>query len=1508
MLLKHSILKRFIRNEALEHIEDGGPNWCLPSPTRSKLASSCRLVGHAPDGRVLIVLETLTESSAVLSEIYLQSVSSSSNSVVQRSTPIFRILAAAIVYHCALSPGSGSFLLVTFVSVTSPFTNQPVKRSRRLHDTILVHLSVQDYHTNRSCPSFAVGCDVESTMRVHGIKSLASGTPDPLIGYFLSSEQESTQDNASSTLSPCHPFVLQIDNVTITMQKLSISYFLVSHALGAILDEYILPFTRCTCCSPTNTSLSRTTIEQINIRFNQEFTDRVESFVIWHKARHLGTLFSYMREPVAFKHFLPTTGDLVVVTKQRVASQMPSIGVANLTISIYKESRASVNQLSHLNTAQPGNLSASQASIPSVQILRHITSICVGPFPDYPLTVAEAFSALIPRTIGVSFGSVSSTIPVVGFEHFHPSAVPTDLKMNGTTSTVIMLTLVSPFTEAVYNTAMQIDADMDGLRMTGRDEDKIETGIRKHADATNFRLFSAAISSHILHSLSPAELGSTPLLDPLMFKVVVRNSYRHSFFSICSTQLFFTSNLVIWIVPDPVTNAAKTTLISCSQAGGFNTVFAGSNTLLSVDMMTLFNAGVIRRISTSIYTGSDEVDSNVYPNSEDPIRSSLFDVLCTAPYADDSFLPTISDSSSDTLIYQSRRILHYVTECFVTRSTFRPKSKCSSQDTSTMTLEHDVRSFDRVGSLNDPDFASGSVSSQIMSRDTKLLEGCTVTGLFSELTHLIPVTAEKVAYVTILKELDLHRSGTLLDCSSKRFLQLPTIAQGIYACDCAFLDHRHCENEVLAENLWASRCMEVRKRFQTVYLYDTYLCRLLAVEINYSAILDQFVSEKQRSYLHDTIQKTRLLMSINTTLEANNPSMENFISSISLQMDRFLLNILLSVQIYSFFYFLSTLVFDSNTCPAQAYIASNVIADTLGSTSLVLSDHREADLFHSFTQPQLIDQLFRVLLQSGSLFTSNVPSIALSYESPLVLFSVLYLCSLHTDALNDYDWLSKQLACSAFAACYYRKLMRKNILVFRSIRQFYKAVQPISSMLDAQFSHLQSFAQMDELSLQVSDTLLKDVPDLFNPRVLSIGRLENTTYLHPLSKHIVHTSSVYSCLRDYYIYHRSSARDWPRQIKLLRCHSLQQVAGTLDAYIVEMDTLAFTRQVGDCLAKIQTRMYQVTAQAFTAAPTLWIPLLEVYEEFMGYTYSSSKARYPGIPDTLWNCACDYLEGLGGIPYRLAWVKEPDPIPQYLYPCYRYTSNYLEHVSKQVLGSTRGQSFKRPLSNILSLLLEHSALQLAILQEERSSHPTFLRLLDLSNVPSSESQSESRSRSRSKLGRQQTYHSEDLTIEILDVCPKKFLEAAQKRLTYIEGQFDQPLLDISALASMELLEFELAYGPVIPDSSRLNLVASVIQRSDSFTSISTMSSRPGSRASSRAFRRESQMRAPNQPRPLDSLGKVDQSRHITSNNHSDLYVHVESPVSNSIGTSFTIRQVHECDGLDRNDLASFLKYL
>lgn len=111
-------------------------------------------------------------------------------------------------------------------------------------------------------------------------------------------------------------------------------------------------------------------------------------------------------------------------------------------------------------------------------------------------------------------------------------------------------------------------------------------------------------------------------------------------------------------------------------------------------------------------------------------------------------------------------------------------------------------------------------------------------------------------------------------------------------------------------------------------------------------------------------------------------------------------------------------------------------------------------------------------------------------------------------------------------------------------------------------------------------------------------------------------SSAYPCLRDYYIYHRSSVRDWPRQIKLLTRPSFQQFTGSMDAYIAEVDAGAFTHKIGNYLARVQACMYKVISQAFSAAPTLWIPLLEIYEEFMGNSYSSSKVRYPGIPENL----------------------------------------------------------------------------------------------------------------------------------------------------------------------------------------------------------------------------------------------------------------------------------------------------
>lgn len=1509
MLLKCSTLKTLVKNEAIEHIEAGGTNWCLPSPTRSRSTSSCRLVGHAPDGRVLVVLETLSGSSSVFSEIYLQSSSSPIGDAAQNSSPIFKISAAAIVYHCALSPGAGAFLLVTFVSIASPFSSQPVKRARRLHDTILVSLSLQNYQNEGSWPSFEAGCDTEAVMRAHGMKILASGTPDPVIGYFLSDEQRPGRDTTSSASSPHHSSVLQIDGISITMEKLSVLYFLVSYALGAVLDEYILPFTSCVYYSPQGTNPSQKAIEQINIRFNQAFTNCVKSFIIWHEARHLGTLLSYMREPVSFRHFLPSTGDLVVVTRQRVSSQASPAGAANLTVSIYKASCRSLNQLSSLSAAQPSSLSSPQILAPSVQILKHITSLCIGTFPDYPLTVAEAFSALIPGTIGVSFGHVSSTLPIVAFEYFLPSPETTDPAVSSVPSMAAMLTLVSPFTEAVYNTSVRIDTDMEGLKMTGRDDDKIEVGVQKHADATNFRLFSTAISSYILYGLAPSELNSASLLDSLVFKVAVRNSYRHSFFSICSTQLFFTSNLIIWIIPDPVANAAKMTLVSCSQIGGFSTVFMGADTLLSLDITTLFNSGVVRRIPAPVCASDSEISDYTDPYYTEPLQSSLFDVLCATQNPENSLRPVISRAPSDTLIYQPRRMLRHTTQCSVSKSAFKTKSKYLSHDAGNTGGEHDIQSIEKISSFNDPDLTTGSVSSQFTGLDTRSSETCIITGLFSEVTHLIPVTAEKVSYVTILKELDLHRSGTLLDCSSRRFVQLPTTFQGTYSCDCAFLARRPHEQRPSGEESWRNECTEVRKRFQTIYLYDTYLCRLVAVEINYQALLSHLLSERQRSYLHNELQKMKLLIYADNTYETTENSPEKaFINSLGLKLDQFFLNSLLSVQIFSFFYFLSILVFECATCPVHPYLVSNVMSNILGTAFSVSTNLCEEEHSCDTTRLQLIDQFIKILFSSQSLSNFSEVSDALKGEAPLALFSVLYQCSAHTVVLNDYDWLSKELAGSAFAACYYRKLMRKNILIMRSIRQVYKSIQPISSLLDMQLSYLQSFAQMDEMGMQVTDVVLKNSPHFFNPRVLVVNRPDSTACLHPLSKHITHMSSVYSCLRDYYIYHRSPTRDLPRQIKPLRCHHLPRFTGSMDDYTIELDTAAFTRQVNDCLAKIQACMYQVTSQAFTAAPTLWVPLLEIYEEFMGNTYSSMKIRYPGMPDNLWRCASDYLEKLDCIPYKSAWIKEPDTIPQYLYPCYKYTSNYLEPISRQTIGSSRGQSFKKPLSNVLSLLLEYSALRLAIMQEERSSYPTFLRLLDTNHVKLSESHSDSRSRSRSRLGRHQGHHSDDLTIDTLSACSKKLLEASRRRLSYIESQFDLPLPDISAQVSMDLLEFEITYGPVVPESSRFSIVASTFQRSDSFTSVASVSSRPTSRASSRSFRREAQTRTPSLTRPIDSMRGIDQPRCSNSNNYSDLQASTDQSTADGTSTSFAIKQVHECDGLDRNSLSSFLKYL
>ncbi|EFO61538.1 Hypothetical protein GLP15_4387 [Giardia lamblia P15] len=1507
MLLKRSTLRRFVHNEAIKHIETNGANWCLPSPARSKSASSCRLVGQAPDGRILVVVETLSEPSSVLSEIYLQSISSSTNDETQHSAPIFKVSAAAIVYHCSLSPDSGAFLLVTFVSIASPFTNQPIKRSRRLHDTILISLASQDYRDGGSWPSFVAGCDVESIMRMYGMHRLVSDTPDPIIGYFLSDDQRHNPDTASDAPTPHHSSVLQIDNISITMEKHSLSYFLISYVSGAILDEYTLSFTNCTYHKPTDITLSRTTIEQINIRFNQAFIDQVKSFVIWHEPKHLDTLFSYMREPVAFRQFLPTTGDLVVITRQRIASQMASIGTANLVVSIYKESRKIVGRTSDLSTSQPGSFSAPQIPVSSMQSLRHITSLCVGPFPDYPLIVAEAFSALIPCTIAVSFGSISSALPIIAFEYFISSTIPVNPTTDTVTSMTAMLTLVSPFTEAVYNTSVRIDTNMEGLKMTGRDEDKLEAGIKKYVDTTNFRLFSAAISSHILHGLSPSDLSSSVLLDSLTFKVIVRNSYRHSFFSVCSTQLFFTSNLVIWIVPDPVASVAKTTLVSCNQIGGFATVFMGTDTLLSIDMTTLFNSGVIHRTPTSACTDNDGIDRNITPSHTDQAQSSLFDIICTnSSSRDDPLL--IPCSSSDTLIYQPRQVLRHTTECFIPKSIFKAKSKIMSYDNGNVSVEHSTHSFENTHSTNNSDLFSCLTLSQLTNWDTETSEGCTLVGLFSKLTHLIPITAGKVSYITILKELNLHRSGTLLDCSSKRFVQLLTTDQGIYTCNCAPLAFNFCDQEVSVEELWAHGCAEVRKRFQTIYLYDTYLCQLLAIEVNYPAVLSHLISEEQAKYLHNELQKMKLLMPVDPAHEAEHPSARDF-NSLSLRTNRLFLHALLSVQIYSFFYFLSTLAFTYSTCFMQSYLLSNVMSDILGSTFFIPTKLCGKEPSCSYTQSQLIEKLIHILGSSKSLLVCNNTTISLESESPIALFSILYLCSVQMFALSDHDWLSKELACSAFASCYYRKLMRKNLLSLRSIRQFYKYAQPVCDLLDIQFSYLQSLAQVDETGIQVSGVVLKNNSHIFNPCALSVGRLDNSACLHPLSKHVAHMSSVYSCLRDYYIYHRSSVRDWPHQIKFLTRHSFQQFTGPIDAYITEVDTAAFTHKVGSYLAKIQGRMYQVTSQAFSAAPKIWIPLLEIYEEFMGSSYSSLKVRYPGIPENLWKCASNYLEDLGSIPYQSAWIREPDATPQYLYPCYRYTSNYLEPVSRRVFGSNPSHSFKKPLSSVLSLVLEHSVLRLAILQEERPTYPTFLRLLSVGNVHSSESHSEPRSRSRSKLSKQQAQHSEDPISDILSACPTRFIEASQKRLSYIEDQFDLPLGDVSAQVFMELLEFEITYGPVVSETFKPSLVASpTFQKIDSFASISSVSSRPSSRAASKTFRRDTQARSSHQSKPITNARSMDQFRYLTSSNHSDSHASIGSPLPTSTETSFTIKQVHECEGLDRSDLANFLKYL
>lgn len=1511
MLLKCNTLKRFVRNEAIEHIEAGGINWCLPSPTRSKSTCSCRLVGHAPDGRVIVVFETLSGPTSVLSEIYLQSVSDpvSDSDIVQNSLPIFKISAAAIVYHCALSPGSGAFLLVTFVSVTSPFTSLPVKRSRRLHDTLLVSLALQNYKDNGLWPSFTDGCDIEEIMRTHGMKSLASATSDPLIGYFLSDDQKYSRDAASSTSSSTHSSVLQIDSINITMEKFSIIYFLVSYALGAILDEYILPFTNCICYNTQDISPSQKTIEQINIRFNQSFTDCVKSFIIWHEVKHLGTLFSYMKEPVAFRHFLPATGDLVVMTKQRIASQTSFVGTANLTVSIYKESRKSSNQLSNLSIAQPSSLSSSQILNPSIQILKQITSLRIGAFPDYPLMVTETFSALIPCTIGVSFGHISSTLPIISLEYFLPLPETADPTIGNMPSMIARLTLVSPFTEAVYNTTMRIDTDMEGLKMTGRDDDKLEAGVRKHADATNFRLFSTAISGHILYELTPTELDSSVLLDPLMFKVVVRNSYRHSFFSICSTQLLFTSKLIMWIVPDPVAGVAKMTLISCSPIGGFSTVFIGSDTLLSLDIITLFNSGVVRRVPAPMCASDSEISDYTDPYYTEPLQSSLFDVLYATPNSDNSPSHVVSHLPSDALIYQPRQVLRHITECSVSKSVFKARAKHLSQENRTTGEQRDIQSIEKIRSLNDPDLTTGSISTQLIEQETVSPEDCVITGLFSEATHLIPVTAEKISYITILKNLDLHRSGTLLDCSSKRFVQISAISHGIYHCDCAFLARKTSEQALSREELRRNGCMEVHKKFQTIYLYDTYLCRLVAVEINYPALLNHLLSVRQKAYLRDELQKMNLLMHADIAREATEHlSEKNFINVLALRMDQFFLNTLLSIQIFSFFYFLSTLVFECGTCPVRSYLVSNIMSELLGSTYSINTDLCEEELPCDTKCLQLIDQFMKILFSSLCLSNFNEVDKALESEAPLVLFSVLYQCSSHMVVLNNYDWISKEVAGSAFAACYYCKLMRKNILIMRSIRQFYKQIQPISNLLDTQFSYLQSFAQMDELGLQIFDIALKNDALFFNPHILAVNNPDPAVSPHPLSKHVTHMGSVYSCLRDYYIFHRSSTTNLHRQIKPLRCHYLPHFTGSIDDYTIELDMVAFTRQVNDCLAKIQACMYQITSQAFDVAPTLWIPLLEIYEEFMGKTYSSKRIRYPGMPDNLWACARNYLEQLGCIPYLSAWVKEPDTIPQYLYPCWKYTSNYLELVSRDIYGSTRSQSFKRPLSNVLSLLLEHSALRLAILHEEQSSCPTFLRLLDISNATSSETHSVSRSRSRSRLSRHQTHQSE-LSIDIPSVCSRKLIEASQRRISYIENQFDLPLPEVSAQVAMELLEFEVTYGPIIPENSKLNNMATTaFQVSNSFTSFARISSRPSSRATSRSFKRETPVKVSNQYKPVENMTRMDQLRYSNQGNHSDLHTSTNQSIINEISTSFTIKQVHECDGLDRSSLANFLRYL
>ena len=127
--------------------------------------------------------------------------------------------------------------------------------------------------------------------------------------------------------------------------------------------------------------------------------------------------------------------------------------------------------------------------------------------------------------------------------------------------------------------------------------------------------------------------------------------------------------------------------------------------------------------------------------------------------------------------------------------------------------------------------------------------------------------------------------------------------------------------------------------------------------------------------------------------------------------------------------------------------------------------------------------------------------------------------------------------------------------------------------------------------------------------------------------------------------------------------------------------------------------------------------------------------------------------------------------------------------------------------------------------------------------------------------------------------------------------------------MELLEFEITYGPVVPEASRPSIVASpAFQKADSFVSTSNTSSRPSSRAASRTFRRDTQVRSSDQPKPIDDARNMDQFRQLTPSNHSNLHTSIGSPLPTSTGTSFTIKQVHECEGLDRGDLVSFLKYL